>query len=90
MGVKFSRKFRFEGVFEVAASGFAGVLILLWNSSALNLRILSCNDQYIHAEISRGPSSFIFSFVYVKPCSGSKEIFWDNLRMFASSVQRLS
>ncbi|GER39014.1 LINE-type retrotransposon LIb DNA [Striga asiatica] len=88
VGSTLARRFKFDGVYEVAASGMAGGLILLWNSLSLSATTLSCTDQSITTEISGSGFSAIITFVYVRPCSVSKDMFWDNLKLFAASVNR--
>lgn len=88
VGTRLARKLRFDGVYEVAASGFVGGLILLWHPTSVTLNVVSCTDQCIHTNVTIGSLSFLFSFVYVQPNVTSKDMFWDALTVFASSVQR--
>lgn len=86
MGSSLAPKLKFDSVYEVSASGFVGVLILLWNSASLNLVVTAVSDQCIHTKISGVGLVFLSSFVYVQPCTISKSLFWDALKLFAASV----
>ena len=69
--------------------GFAGGIIILWNSARVNLTILCENSQSITAlvEVSSNPSPpFILTAVYASPRFNTRSLLWSNLRDMADTI----
>lgn len=75
MGASLARRLKFEGVYEVAASGFV-VGIIVASNFLLVGNLFGLGSMCSHGD-HRGNSSFLASFVYVQPSSISKSLFWD-------------
>lgn len=87
VGKKLAKSLKFSSCYEVPACGFTGGLILLWNDSSINLRVVSCHDQ-VHTEIFHFDDMVLVSFVYVQPNATSKDIFWSHLIDMALRVNQ--
>jgi hypothetical protein len=77
----------FDSVVQSEAEGFSGGIWLLWDSDAVNIDVISINQQVIHAvvQVSSSSPSWLFSTVYASPLHASRVLLWDHLTSFANS-----
>ncbi|XP_058748573.1 uncharacterized protein LOC131621549 [Vicia villosa] len=67
-------------------NGYAGGIILAWDSRYMEVELLSKNSQYIHTSVKYPKGrSWLFSAVYASPNEELKKILWENLRDITDS-----
>lgn len=74
-------KFPFCESFVIPADGQSGCLILLWNDSSFNFRVLFSHSRFIHclcSNVATGVDWFI-SFVYMYPHKPLQAALWSDL-----------
>lgn len=70
-----ANKLNFSCSYIVDSLGFAGVLLLIWKSSEINLHVVGHASQIIHTIINIDGKVCLVSFAYVRPNPTAKERF---------------
>ncbi|KAJ8748137.1 hypothetical protein K2173_012607 [Erythroxylum novogranatense] len=73
----------FSDSFAISSDGRAGGIALFWHSNSCKLDIISSTAQCIHARCDINLVPQIISFVYVRPYTQWKDLFWTNLVEFS-------
>ncbi|KAJ4833299.1 hypothetical protein Tsubulata_004319 [Turnera subulata] len=80
------RRLRFSSSHRVEARGFAGGIWLLWDETRIQMSILFNHPQFIHAKVTRGDVSFLFTAVYGCPQEKWRKFLWLNLEALALTI----
>ncbi|KAJ8774656.1 hypothetical protein K2173_017102 [Erythroxylum novogranatense] len=78
----------FSDSFAISSDGRAGGIALFWHSNSCKLDIISSTAQCIHARCDINLVPQIISFVYVRPYTQWKDLFWTNLVEFSHTRGR--
>ncbi|XP_019107211.1 uncharacterized protein LOC109136048 [Beta vulgaris subsp. vulgaris] len=70
--------------------GFVGGILLLWNSHVIDFQVLGEGAQGVHGvmEVRSLKSSFIFSTIYASPKFCIRNLFWNELKDIARSINK--
>lgn len=71
--------------FLVDPIGYAGSILVLWNSARVNITVINHNAQGVHALVD-SKTPFFLSAIYASPRFNNRKLLWDNLRDVASNV----
>uniref|UniRef100_A0A2N9FQ21 Reverse transcriptase domain-containing protein n=1 Tax=Fagus sylvatica TaxID=28930 RepID=A0A2N9FQ21_FAGSY len=85
--VSVSSSLGFDSVVRSDAIGFSGGIWLLWDSTQVQLDILSVSTQVIHASVQVNSSStlWLFSAIYASTSFDSRLELWDHLANFSGT-----
>lgn len=77
----------FDSWFLVDPIGFAGGILVLWNSARVSISVINQNAQGVHALVEvPSKTPFFLSAIYASPKFINRKLLWDNLRDVAVSV----
>ncbi|KAJ8430080.1 hypothetical protein Cgig2_008527 [Carnegiea gigantea] len=57
-------KIGFDGVFQVDAQGFKGVIWILWRRDFVNLHVIASHEQYVTLEVQQDSSNSLPEFTW--------------------------
>ncbi|XP_030958322.1 uncharacterized protein LOC115980181 [Quercus lobata] len=74
-----------DGAVHANNIGYTGGLWILWDSTQVNVSVLSSTEQEIHAIVKdlSSNSSWLLSTVYASPRYAERRLLWDNLSRVA-------
>ncbi|KAJ4846418.1 hypothetical protein Tsubulata_044963 [Turnera subulata] len=78
------KRLRFSNTHRVEARGFAGGIWLLWNELRTSVEILFNHNQFVHARVSGGAGSFLFTAIYASPQDKWRRFLWQNIEILAA------
>ncbi|KAH7838491.1 hypothetical protein Vadar_027204 [Vaccinium darrowii] len=83
----FFHKMGFTRDISTDPDGRSGGIWILWDPTKVSVFTISINPQVIHAKIQKnGYQDWVLSALYAKPNPRLREILWEGLKEFASSI----
>ncbi|KAJ4828461.1 hypothetical protein Tsubulata_018168 [Turnera subulata] len=76
----------FSRSYRVDARGFAGGIWLLWMEERVDVSVVFCHTQFIHARVTNSTESFFLTVVYGSPHEKWHKYLWSNLEVLAPGL----
>lgn len=81
----FGRKLGFNANSIVATTGMYGGICVFWKVS-IDIQVISSTSQVVHLQIKDHGRTWYLSSAYVQPHCNLKDVFWNDLSNFSSSI----
>lgn len=81
--------FNFSNMLEVPAQGQSRGIVILWDNNIINMTLISCSNQEIHAMLKVLPNHepWLFSIVYASTIFNNRLTLWNSLKTIANSYK---
>ncbi|KAF7841373.1 reverse transcriptase [Senna tora] len=84
--LKIIRKLGFDKYELVEATGFAGGIWCLWNSSKIQIEIIMKHSQFMHLLVRDGNTHWFLTVVYGSPHYNARRELWDHLKLLQLQI----
>jgi hypothetical protein len=76
-----------DGFVGTEVRGYAGGIVVGWNSNEVNIQVMENNFQFLHLNVKYGDDrEWFFTPIYASPHEDSRRFMWDDLKRIASNI----
>jgi hypothetical protein len=76
-----------DGFVGTEVRGYAGGIVVGWNSNEVNIQVMENNFQFLHLNVKYGDDrEWFFTPIYASPHEDSRRLMWDDLKRIASNI----